>query len=280
MTIRALQRRAVDSIKRHALTLSLGSPRAQAHILTEYLWIEEGSETAALHRTRGPSTPEWVDRMAENHLADELRHAELLRNRLVELGARTDREPPGLVKAKLWWLARVTDPYMTAFEQGPVVVLLAIAAQLEGTGVRMFGRHLDVLDAHAANDPTATMLRLILSDERRHAKSCSIAVDRLVRDHERATLDELRDRIAQIDRAFGVTISLAFWVVIAANAARDRASQLTHARRSDAAPVRAANANAANATTRASATHSTAASSASAPAHTPHDHVRAAGGAL
>lgn len=225
MTIRALQRRAVDSIKRHALMLSLGSPRAQAHILTEYLWIEEGAETAALHRTRSPATPEWVDRMAANHLADEDRHAQLLRDRLTELGARTDRQPPGLVKAKLWWLSRVTDPYMTAFEQGPLVVLLAIAAQLEGTGVRMFGRHLDVLEAHAADDPTTTMLREIISDEKRHAKSCSIAVDRLVRDHERATLDELRERIAEIDRAFGVTISLAFWVVIAANAARDRAAR-------------------------------------------------------
>lgn len=226
MTIRAIQRRAVDSIKRHALLLSLGSPRAQAHILTEYLWIEEGAETAALHRTRSPATPEWVDRMAANHLADEDRHAQLLRDRLTELGARTDRKPPGLVKAKLWWLSRVTDPYMTAFEQGPLVVLLAIAAQLEGTGVRMFGRHLDVLEAHAADDPTTAMLRAIMSDEKRHAKSCSIAVSRLVRDHERATLDELRERIAEIDRAFGVTISLAFWAVVAANAARDRAARI------------------------------------------------------
>jgi hypothetical protein len=238
MTIRALQRRAVDSIKRHALTLSLGSPRAQAHILTEYLWIEEGAETAALHHTRSPSTPEWVDKMAANHLADEDRHAELLRQRLTELGARTDREPPGLTKAKLWWLSRVTDRYMTAFEQGPVVVLLAIAAQLEGTGVRMFGRHLDVLEAYTPDDPTAAMLRKILSDERRHAKSCSIAVDRLVRDHERATLDELRERIAEIDRAFGVTISLAFWVVIAANAARDRASRVSRARTASSVPKR------------------------------------------
>jgi hypothetical protein len=226
MTIRALQRRAVDSIKRHALMLSLGSPRAQAHILTEYLWIEEGAETAALHHTRTPATPEWVDKMAANHLADEDRHAALLRQRLTELGARTDREPPGLTKAKLWWLSRVTAPYMTAFEQGPLVVLLAIAAQLEGTGVRMFGRHLDVLETFAPDDPTTSMLRRILSDEKRHAKSCSIAVDRLVRDHERATLDELRERIAEIDRAFGVTISLAFWLVIAANAARDRASRV------------------------------------------------------
>jgi hypothetical protein len=118
----------------------------------------------------------------------------------------------------------------------------------------MFGRHLDELEAHTSDDPTATMLRKILSDERRHAKSCSIAVDRLVRDHERATLDELRDRIGEIDRAFGVTISLAFWVVIAANAARDRASRAPRTR-----------------TTAPTTTTTT---------NTSSDHARAAGGAL
>ena len=223
MALRALQRHAVDSIKRHALRLSLQSPRAQAHVLTEYLWSEEGAETAALHRTRSASTPEWVDKLAANQLADEQRHASLLRDRLIALGARTDRQPPSLVKVKLWWLERVTRPYMTAFEQGPVVVLLAIAAQLEGTGVRMFGRHLAVLEELAPSDPTTAVLQSILSDEKRHARSCATAVERLVRDDERVLLDELRDKIADIDRAFGVTISLAFWLVIAANAVRDRA---------------------------------------------------------
>lgn len=225
MTIRDLQRRAVDGIKRHALRLSLDSPRAQAHILTEYLWSEEGAETAALHRTRSANTPEWVDRLAANQLADELRHAALLRDRLIELGARTDRVPPGLIRLKLWWLERVTEPYMNAFEQGPTVVLLAIAAQLEGTGVRMFGRHLAVLEEYRAGDRTTEVLRQILSDEKRHAKSCTIAVERLVRDDERRTLDELRGKIADVDRAFGVTISCAFWIAIAAHAARDRAQR-------------------------------------------------------
>ena len=78
------------------------------------------------------------------------------------------------------------------------------------------------------------LARQPIFDEKRHAKSCGAAVDRLVRDHERATLDELRDRIASIDRAFGVTISLAFWVVIAANAARDRVSRVRVSARAQA----------------------------------------------
>jgi hypothetical protein len=186
------------------------------------LWSEEGAETAALHRTSTSTTPAWVDKLAANQLADEQRHAALLRERLVALGARTDRQPPGLMRAKLWWVERATAPFMNAFAAGPVVVLLAIAAQLEGTGVRMFGRHLAVMEEKRADDPTTKMLRDILGDEKRHAKSCAAAVDRLVQEHERPMLVELRERIAKIDRAFGVTISVVFWLSIARHAMRER----------------------------------------------------------
>jgi rubrerythrin len=232
MPIRALQRRAVDSIKRHALLLSLDSPRAQAHILTEYLWAEEGAETAALHRSRtSGAPPEWVDRMLGNQLADEERHARLFRERLHELGARSDREAPSVGRVKVWWIARATERYMTAFEAGPIVVLLAVAAQLEGTGVRMFGRHLAVLEQYAPDDRTTAMLRQIVADEKRHARSCANALDRLVTDDERPLLDELRDTIGRIDRSFGITVSLGFWCVVAAYAARDRAARIPVGRR-------------------------------------------------
>ena len=216
MTLRDLQRRAVDGIKRHALVMSLASPRAQARILTEYLWTEEGVEITALHDTRGPATPAWVDKLVARQLADERRHAAILRERLDDMGA-TYRPPPQLMKVKLWWLERVIAPYLDRFEAGRIVVLLAIAAQLEATGVRMFGRHLAVLEAHAANDPTTATLRSILADERRHAKSCAAARDRLVQPHEQAMLDELCEKIAAVDRAFGVTLAVAFWLTVASN---------------------------------------------------------------
>jgi hypothetical protein len=222
MLVAEIQRRAVDGIKRHAIRLSIDSPRAEAHILTEYLWTEEGAETAALHRSRTQDAPEWIDRLASNQLADEARHAELLRQRLGELGARIDRTPPSLVRAKLWWLERATAEYLDGFDAGPIVVVLAIAAQLEATGVRMFGRHLGVLERYRpGDDPTAEMLRAIVADEKRHARSCAIAAERLVKDHERERFEKLRRRVAEIDRAFGVTISMGFWLAIAANAARD-----------------------------------------------------------
>jgi len=232
MMLRDLQRRAVDRIKRHAVRMSLRSPRAQARILTEYLWTEEGAENTALHRTFTPSTPAWVDKLVTRQLADERRHAMLLRERLAAMGAAAVRPPPALARAKLWWLERACAPYTRAFAAGPVVVLLAVAARLESTGVRVLRRHLAVLEEHAAADATTAALRSILADEQRHARSCSIAVDRLVRDDEHTALAELRERIATIDRAFGVTIAAGFWISIAAHAARDRATR----RRRGAAP--------------------------------------------
>lgn len=222
MRLHDLQRRAVDSIKRHALTMSLASPRAQAAILTEYLWGEEGAESSALQRTAAAAAPPWLGKLIARQLADEQRHASLLRTRLAELGAEGG-PPPALARAKLWWLERACAPYAHAFAAGRIVTLLAIAAQFEATGVRVFGRHLDVLRSHAAGDPLAQILGAILADEQRHARSCAAAVDKLVEPHERPALAELRERIAQVDRAFGITIAVGYWLIVASRVLRDRA---------------------------------------------------------
>ena len=227
MMIRELQRRAVDGIKRHALMISLGSPRAEAQILQEYLWVEESTESDALRQTIDRTEPPgWLAELIARQLADERRHAELLRRRLATLGAPPSRPPPAIGRAKVWWLERACAPYATTFAAGPIVTLLAIAAQAEATGVRVFGRHLGVLEERCgASDATAEVVRSILADEKRHARSCAAALERLVLDEERAALDEMRRRIAAIDRAFGVTIALAYWIVIAAHVLRDRRSR-------------------------------------------------------
>src|SRR5258706_9060157 len=105
MTLRELQREAVDTIKRNALVMSLGSPRAESYILTEYLWAEEGTEQTALHGAieRSVAPPAWLGKLIAAQLADERRHASLLRGRLGELGALL-RPAPALPRAKLWGL--------------------------------------------------------------------------------------------------------------------------------------------------------------------------------
>jgi hypothetical protein len=226
MNLQDLQRDAVDAIKRHAARMSLGSQRAEAHILTEYLWCEESSEAEALERALSRGTPGWVGKLITNQLADERRHAELFRERLAALGTAI-RPPPALARAKLWWIERAVRPYLDRFAAGPIVVMLAVAAQLEATGVRMFSRHLGVLEARerakGAIDPTAELIRTIVADERRHASGCAGALARLVSEDEQDDLAQLREQVATIDRAFGVTMAIGHWMWIAAYMLRDRA---------------------------------------------------------
>jgi len=100
--------------------------------------------------------------------------------------------------------------------------MLAAAARFEATGVRLFARHLGVLEADGHDAALAEMLRAIVSDERRHARSCAAAAKRLVRDSEQEDFAALRERIAVIDRAFGITLAVRYWLLLATLATRDR----------------------------------------------------------
>jgi hypothetical protein len=222
MTFVRLQHVLVDAIKRDAIARSIGSPRAESYILGEYLWSEEGAERSALHRAldRASEAPPWLGKLVTAQLADERRHAELLRDRLAELGV-VPEPAPALAQAKLWWLERACARYCDAFAAGPIVVVLAAAARLEATGVRMLRRHVDVLADRAPASPTTAVLRAILADEKRHAASCAAAASRLVRDDEREAFAALEARVATIDRAFGVTLAVRYWCIVAARAARE-----------------------------------------------------------
>jgi hypothetical protein len=216
-----LQRVAVDAIKAHALRLAQGSRRAQVYVLTEYLWGEEGPEQAMLSRGGAGEPPPWLAKLIAAQLADEHRHAAMFRDRISALGA-TPREAPPLVRAKLWWLDRACAPYYAKFEAGPIVVMLAAAARFEATGVRLFARHVGVLEKTGGDAEMIDLLRSIVSDERRHARSCAAAAKRLVRPSEQADFAALDERVATIDRAFGITLAVRYWLLLATLATRDR----------------------------------------------------------
>ena len=173
-----------------------------------------------LERTGGAEPPAWLGKLIAAQLADEHRHARMFRDRIGELGA-TPREAPPLVRAKLWWLDRTCEPFYTKFAAGPIVVMLAAAARFEATGVRLFSRHVGVLEASGGDPELLAMLRAIVGDERRHARSCAAAAQRLVRVEEAGHFAELSERIAKIDRAFGVTLAVRYWLLLAALATRD-----------------------------------------------------------
>jgi hypothetical protein len=221
MAFAEVQKVAVDAIKSSALRIARRSRRAQVYILTEYLWGEEGPEQIALERTGAAEPPAWLAKLVAAQLADEHRHAQLIRDRLAELGV-TPREAPPLAKIKLWWLDRACARFLDSLEAGPIVVALAAAARFEATGVRIFARHIAVLERTGTDETMLAMLRSIVSDEHRHARSCAAAAKRLVRDDERAEFAALTERVAKIDRAFGVTLAVRYWLLLATLATRDR----------------------------------------------------------
>src|SRR3569623_3641632 len=219
-----VQRVAGEAIKAHALRLASGSRRAQVYILTEYLWGEEGPEQALLARTGGAETPAWLGKLIAAQLVDEQRHARMFRERIETLGA-SPREAPPLVKAKLCWLDRACAAYYAKFAAGPIVVMLAAAAQFEATGVRLFSRLVGVLETSGADRELLALLRSIVGDERRHARGCAAAAQRLVAASEQADYAEQCARIARIERAFGITLAVRYWLLLAALAARDGVTQ-------------------------------------------------------
>jgi hypothetical protein len=174
-----------------------------------------------LSRGGAGEPPPWLAKLIAAQLADEHRHAAMFRDRISALGA-TPREAPLLVRAKLWWLDRACAPYYAKFEAGPIVVMLAAAARFEATGVRLFARHVGVLEKTGGDAAMIDLLRSIVSDERRHARSCAAAAKRLVRPSEQADFAALDERVATIDRAFGITLAVRYWLLLATLATRDR----------------------------------------------------------
>ena len=81
---------------------------------------------------------------------------------------------------------------------------LAVAWRMEEMGVRVFARHVEVLEGDRPDAPLLPLLRQVLGDERRHARACRRSVERLVSEHERAALASLVERIDAMERRLGV----------------------------------------------------------------------------
>ena len=70
--------------------------------------------------------------------------------------------------------------------------------------MRVFARHVDVLERTLPDAALLPVLRAVLADERRHARACRAALDRLLADGEQPELCALVARIDRIERRLGV----------------------------------------------------------------------------
>src|SRR6185436_13376202 len=147
-----LRNAALEAIKRPAIRALHGSRRGEATILRVYLEGEEHAEQAVLLDPITETAPEWLRRWMKNHRADEARHASMLRARIVALTGKPDVVTGRMDPVSRWKLRRIERLARASahrFENGLLVPLLAVAWRMEAMGVRVFKRHVEVLEARA-----------------------------------------------------------------------------------------------------------------------------------
>ncbi len=243
---RRFQGAAVHRVKRAAVAQLHHSVEGEALLLRVYLAGEEYAENDALLGRLRALGPSWLSEGMERHLADERRHAALLRARLVELGVDPEMRLPGgmddLEARKLRRLRALVTDRARDFEAGERVPLLAVAARMEAMSVRIFLRHLTVLEAweraSGTLHPTAGLLRGVVQDELRHVRGCERALERLVKPREREALGKLNSDIEAIERSGATTGAVALWAVGVALRLRQvgaRRSSFRHDAREEAA---------------------------------------------
>jgi len=197
----------LETVKRPAIVALSATPRGEAAILRVYLKGEEQAEQAAFLDPATDAAPIWLKKWMANHRADEMRHAAMLRERLVELTGRTELATGHLDPVSRWKLGRLerlARDHAGQFRAGILVPLLTIAWRMEAMGVRVFARHVDVLERRGKDTPTLALLRRILRDERGHVAACQHALRRLVSAPEWNDLQSLVLKIDRLERAFGV----------------------------------------------------------------------------
>ena len=206
----------VDLVKRRALRSLHATSRGEALLLEAYLWAEEGAEGAILDDLRSAALPPWLANQVARHADDEARHASLLRDRLSELGGARGLPVDRLSRWKLRALERIVLGSACGFREGQKVPLFAVAFRMEAMGVRVLERHLEVcatLEARAGKAlATRAVLAGIAADERRHVLACERTLLGLVDAAELPLLVEILHRIDKVERAFGISSSIALWV--------------------------------------------------------------------
>jgi hypothetical protein len=209
--------RVLEATKRPALRLLHRTRDGEALLVRLYLAAERHAEQAAPWQPMLASAPRWLAAWLDQHRAEERRHAALFAQRLQALTGEADDAVDrrggfdAVSRRKLAALHRLVVRAAPQFNAGAVVPALAVAWRMEEMGVRVFARHVEVLEGDRPDAPLLPVLRQVLGDERRHARACHRSLERLVGAHERAALAVLVQRIDLIERRLGILGALVLW---------------------------------------------------------------------
>jgi hypothetical protein len=200
----------LEATKRPALRLLHRTRPGEVALVRLYLEAERHAERAAPWQRMLRPAPRWLHRWLDRHRDEERRHAALFAERLRALGGDDSGDGDGsrgfdaISRGKLRALHRLIEASAPRFVAGTVVPALAVAWRMEVMGARVFARHVDVLEQARPDATLLPVLREVLADERRHARACRAALDRLLADGEQPALSALVARIDRIERRLGV----------------------------------------------------------------------------
>lgn len=170
----------------------LATPRGRAHLLNQIADAEDNGEAAVFDQVIGCVDDPALAKAVERHRNDELRHAQLLRDRRDAQGVRVGPVPESLQ------VMRRIDERLGGFFQRPirdtagVVTAYLVLQVIEERAITQFGF---MEAAFRKVDPlTADTFASIAADEERHLKYCRAIVKRYQPDEaaRRAELDALR----------------------------------------------------------------------------------------
>ena len=209
-SLRALQARLVDRIKRAAIVHLHASERGERLLLRMYHDAEEASQSILVEQLDQQSE-NWVMRQIRRHLAEEEAHTALFAAALDArgTGSRSRLAPSGLSRRKLARWRKLANRHAPYFAQGALVPAYATALCAEQMAVRIMHRHCDTIGPDHA---LYALFSGVLADEHRHARLCAHTLQRLVAPHEAQRLDILLAEVRRIDAAFGVSGAVAMYV--------------------------------------------------------------------
>ncbi len=197
----------VDKIKRVALANFHKSKWGEVLILKLYLKSEELAASNGYFSLDEilAHSPEWLQVEMRRHEKEEQGHVRALENRISNMAA-AERDIPlyFFSNSKIKKFHLLAKEYENKFEVGLIVPALVVGLILENLGVRIFKRHIRVLQEIDGKSPTYLLLASLIKDEKRHMQGFLKSLRKLIKPNEFKDYRELRKRALFLDQKGGL----------------------------------------------------------------------------
>jgi hypothetical protein len=206
----------VDKIKRIALANFHRSKWGEVLILKLYLKSEELAASNGYFSLDEilTNSPDWLQIEMRRHEKEEQGHVRALENRISSMAA-VERNIPlyFLSNSKIKKFHLLAKEYENKFASGLIVPALVVGLILENLGVRIFKRHMRVLQRIDSKSPTYLLLASLIKDEKRHMQGFLKSLRKLIQPNEFQDYRALRKRALSLDQKGGLRSAIGMLVL-------------------------------------------------------------------